>query len=203
MLVGFPANNVDQAAGPRRRSLHRLVHTAGSFRRSPLSPSNREVRGSSVSFAASVSTISFRSTQRSSNFPREACKWILSSDCCWELVWEALGSQAFAFIPGGRRGWGLRRRILVDYLYRFISDPLSVDTQMMTGNCSAINRKSDIVSIRLRGPSLTVDTACSSSLVALTQACETITSGRLKRAIVAGVSLLSAPYPFIGSLPRT
>ncbi len=116
-----------------------------------------------------------------------------------ELVWEALES---AGVPPSSLA-GEEVGVFVgasssDYLYRFISDPLSVDTQMMTGNTLSIIANRISYQFDFKGPSLTVDTACSSSLVALTQACEAIASGRLKRAIVAGVSLLSAPYPFIG-----
>src|SRR5208282_6655534 len=50
----------------------------------------------------------------------------------------------------------------------------------------------------LRGPSLTVDTACSSSLVALHHACEAIRGERIGTAIVGGVNLLLAPYPYLG-----
>src|SRR5206468_3244780 len=50
----------------------------------------------------------------------------------------------------------------------------------------------------LHGPSLTIDTACSSSLVALHEACEALRQERIAGAIVGGVNLLLAPYPFIG-----
>ena len=45
----------------------------------------------------------------------------------------------------------------------------------------------------LRGPSLTVDSACSSSLVALHQARQDIASGRVRRAVVGGVSVVMDP----------
>ena len=54
----------------------------------------------------------------------------------------------------------------------------------------------------LRGPSLTVDTACSSSLVALHHACEAIRGERIASAIVGGINLLLAPYPFLGFCAR-
>src|SRR5262249_15293519 len=50
----------------------------------------------------------------------------------------------------------------------------------------------------LRGPSLTIDTACSSSLVALHHACEAIRGKRVATAIVGGINLLLAPYPYLG-----
>src|SRR5205085_3943437 len=48
------------------------------------------------------------------------------------------------------------------------------------------------------GPSLAIDTACSSSLVALHHACEAIRSKKISGAVVGGINLLLAPYPFIG-----
>ena len=68
----------------------------------------------------------------------------------------------------------------------------------MTGSTLSIlaNRISYIFD--LRGPSLAVDTACSSSLVALHHACEAIRNKRIAAAVVGGINLLLAPYPFIG-----
>ena len=68
----------------------------------------------------------------------------------------------------------------------------------MTGVTASIlaNRVSYIFD--LHGPSFTVDTACSSSLVALDLACRAIRDQRVPMALVGGVSLLLAPFPFIG-----
>jgi len=68
----------------------------------------------------------------------------------------------------------------------------------MTGGTLSIlaNRISYVFD--LHGPSLTIDTACSSSLVALHHACEAIRDGRIENAIVGGINLLLAPYPFLG-----
>ena len=68
----------------------------------------------------------------------------------------------------------------------------------MTGGTLSIlaNRISYVFD--LHGPSLTIDTACSSSLVALHHACEAIRDGRIETAIVGGINLLLAPYPFLG-----
>ena len=68
----------------------------------------------------------------------------------------------------------------------------------MTGNTLSVlaNRISYIFD--LRGPSLAIDTACSSSLVALHHACEAIRSKRVETAIVGGINLLLAPYPYVG-----
>lgn len=79
-----------------------------------------------------------------------------------------------------------------------LQDPAEVEPHFMLGNTLSIiaNRISFLWD--LRGPSVTVDTACSSSLVALDQACRDIRAGRIDTAIVAGVSLLLSPIPFIG-----
>ena len=85
-----------------------------------------------------------------------------------------------------------------DYSDLRLGDPAGANSYFMTGNTLSIlaNRISYVFD--LRGPSLAVDTACSSSLVALHQACEAIRAGRIASAIVGGVNLLLAPYPFIG-----
>src|SRR5438270_4321104 len=68
----------------------------------------------------------------------------------------------------------------------------------MTGSTLSIlaNRISYVFD--LRGPSIAVETACSSSLVALHHAFEAIRNKRIAAAVVGGVNLLLAPYPFIG-----
>ncbi|MGH7037096.1 MAG: acyltransferase domain-containing protein, partial [Stellaceae bacterium] len=85
-----------------------------------------------------------------------------------------------------------------DYSDIRLGDPSGGDSYFMTGNTLSIlaNRISYVCD--LRGPSLTIDTACSSSLVALHHACEAIRSGRIESAIVGGINLLLAPYPFLG-----
>ena len=79
-----------------------------------------------------------------------------------------------------------------------LQDPAGVEQHFMLGNTLSIlaNRISFVWD--LRGPSFTVDTACSSSLVAFDQACRDIREGRIDTAIVAGVSLLLSPIPFVG-----
>ena len=85
-----------------------------------------------------------------------------------------------------------------DYSDLRIGDPAGADSYFMTGSTLSIlaNRISYVFD--LRGPSLAVDTACSSSLVALHHACEAIRNKRIAAAIVGGINLLLAPYPFIG-----
>src|SRR5438105_1160224 len=85
-----------------------------------------------------------------------------------------------------------------DYSDLRLGDPAGADCYFMTGSTLSIlaNRISYVFD--LRGPSLAVDTACSSSLVALHHACEAIRTKRIAAAVVGGVNLLLAPYPFIG-----
>ena len=60
---------------------------------------------------------------------------------------------------------------------------------------SAISMSANKISyfFDLKGPSIAIDTACSSSLHALSIACNDIQSGKIERAIVAGVSLNLRP----------
>ena len=85
-----------------------------------------------------------------------------------------------------------------DYSDLRLGDPAGGDSYFMTGNTFSIiaNRVSYVFD--LRGPSLTIDTACSSSLVALHHACEAIRGKRVATAIVGGINLLLAPYPYLG-----
>src|SRR5439155_2461406 len=85
-----------------------------------------------------------------------------------------------------------------DYSDLRLGDPAGADSYFMTGSTLSIlaNRISYVFD--LHGPSLAVDTACSSSLVALHEACEAIRGGRIASAIVGGINLLLAPYPFVG-----
>src|SRR3954469_25800358 len=85
-----------------------------------------------------------------------------------------------------------------DYRDLRLGDPATGDSYSMTGGTLSIlaNRISYVFD--LRAPSLTIDTACSSSLVALHHACEAIRDGRIDNAIVGGINLLLAPYPFLG-----
>ena len=131
--------------------------------------------------------------------PREALQTDPQQRLLLQVVWESLehagvppsslaGSQVGVFVGASSS----------DYVYRFVLDPAAIDTQMMTGNTLSIISNRISYQFDLKGPSFTVDTACSSSLVALNQACEAIHSGIIDTAIVAGVSILGAPFPFIG-----
>jgi acyl transferase domain-containing protein/NADPH:quinone reductase-like Zn-dependent oxidoreductase/acyl carrier protein len=131
--------------------------------------------------------------------PREAAQMDPQQRLLLELVWHAFED---AGIPpskmSGNPGGVYIGASATDYSDLRLGDPAGGDSYFMTGSTLSIlaNRISYIFD--LRGPSLAVDTACSSSLVALHHACEAIRSKRIPSAIVGGVNLLLAPYPFIG-----
>src|SRR5271165_5788143 len=131
--------------------------------------------------------------------PREAVQMDPQQRLLLELAWHAFedagippskfsGSSAGVYIGASA----------TDYSDLRLGDPASSDSYFMTGNTLSVlaNRISYVFD--LRGPSLTVDTACSSSLVALHHACEAIRGERIGTAIVGGVNLLLAPYPYLG-----
>lgn len=131
--------------------------------------------------------------------PREAAQMDPQQRLMLELAWHA---SEDAGIPASRFA-GSSTGVYVgasstDFRDSGIGDPAAGDLYTMTGATLSIiaNRVSYVFD--LRGPSLVVDTACSSSLVALHHACEAIRAGRIEQAIVGGVNLLLAPYPFIG-----
>jgi phthiocerol/phenolphthiocerol synthesis type-I polyketide synthase C len=131
--------------------------------------------------------------------PREAAQMDPQQRILLELVWHAAED---AGIPVGKLA-GADIGVYVgasstDYRDLRLGDPASGDSYFMTGGTLSIlaNRISHVFD--LRGPSLAVDTACSSSMVALHHACEAMRGGRIAGAIVGGINLLLAPYPFLG-----
>jgi phthiocerol/phenolphthiocerol synthesis type-I polyketide synthase C len=161
---------------------------------------NRSVPGKSVNFYAGVLDDIFGFDAAFFGVsPREAVQTDPQQRLLLQVVWESL---EHAGIPPSSLA-GLPVGVFVgtsswDYQFNFILDPLTIDTQTMTGNTLSIVSNRISYLLDLRGPSFTVDTACSSSLVALNQACEAVSSGLIDTAIVAGVHLLGAPFPFIG-----
>jgi acyl transferase domain-containing protein/NADPH:quinone reductase-like Zn-dependent oxidoreductase/acyl carrier protein len=131
--------------------------------------------------------------------PREAAQMDPQQRLLLELVWHAFED---AGIPTGKIS-GSTTGVYIgasttDYSDLRLGDPASADSYSMTGNTLSVlaNRISYVFD--LRGPSLTIDTACSSSLVALHHACEAIRGKRVATAIVGGINLLLAPYPYLG-----
>src|SRR5215472_182842 len=131
--------------------------------------------------------------------PREANQMDPQQRLLLELVWHALEDAGIltSKIAGSITGVYIGAST-TDYSDLRLGDPASADSYSMTGNTLSVlaNRISYVFD--LRGPSLTIDTACSSSLVALHHACEAIRSKRVATAIVGGINLLLAPYPYLG-----
>ena len=131
--------------------------------------------------------------------PREAAQMDPQQRLLLELVWHALEDAGIptSKISGSTTGVYIGAST-TDYSDLRLGDPASTDSYFMTGNTLSVfaNRISYVFD--LRGPSLTIDTACSSSLVALHHACEAIRSKRVATAIVGGINLLLAPYPYLG-----
>jgi phthiocerol/phenolphthiocerol synthesis type-I polyketide synthase C len=131
--------------------------------------------------------------------PREAAQMDPQQRLLLELVWHALEDAGIppSKVSGNAAGVYIGASA-TDYSDLRLGDPAGADSYFMTGSTLSIlaNRISYVFD--LHGPSLAVDTACSSSLVALHHACEAIRTGSIATAIVGGVNLLLAPYPFIG-----
>jgi len=131
--------------------------------------------------------------------PREAAQMDPQQRMLLELVWHATEDAGIraSKLAGSATGVYIGASA-TDYRDLRLGDPASGDSYFMTGGTLSIlsNRISYVFD--LRGPSLTVDTACSSSLVALHHACEAIRDERIASAIVGGINLLLAPYPFLG-----
>jgi acyl transferase domain-containing protein/NADPH:quinone reductase-like Zn-dependent oxidoreductase/acyl carrier protein len=131
--------------------------------------------------------------------PREAKEMDPQQRILLELVWHALEDAGIPAAQLADSPVGVYIGASAhDYSDLRIGDPASGDAWFMTGNAMSVlaNRISHVFD--LRGPSLVLDTACSSSLVALHHACEAIRDGRIPAAIVGGINLLLAPYPFLG-----
>ncbi len=131
--------------------------------------------------------------------PREAAQMDPQQRLLLELAWHAFEDAGIppSTISGSATGVYIGAST-TDYSDLRIGDPAGADSYFMTGSTLSIlaNRVSYVFD--LRGPSLAVDTACSSSLVALHHACEAIRNKTIAAAIVGGINLLLAPYPFIG-----
>src|SRR5947207_2273803 len=131
--------------------------------------------------------------------PREAAQMDPQQRLLLELTWHAIEDAGIptAKLSGDPVGVYIGASS-TDYSDLKLGDPASADSYSMTGSTLSVlsNRVSYVFD--LRGPSLTIDTACSSSLVALHHACEAIRSRRVATAIVGGINLLLAPYPYLG-----
>jgi phthiocerol/phenolphthiocerol synthesis type-I polyketide synthase C len=131
--------------------------------------------------------------------PREAAQMDPQQRLLLELVWHAIEDAGIpaAKLSGSSAGVYIGASS-TDYSYLTLDDPASGDSYTMPGSTLSILANRVSYAFDLRGPSLVVDTACSSSLVALHHACEALRAKRIPSAIVGGVNLLLAPYPFLG-----
>ena len=161
---------------------------------------NQDERGKSYTWSAGLLTgIDLFEPAFFGISPREAAQMDPQQRLLLELVWHALED---AGIPAGKVA-GSATGVYIggattDYRDLRLGDPATGDSYFMTGGTLSIlaNRISYVFD--LHGPSLTIDTACSSSLVALHEACEALRQERIAGAIVGGINLLLAPYPFLG-----
>jgi acyl transferase domain-containing protein/NADPH:quinone reductase-like Zn-dependent oxidoreductase/NAD(P)-dependent dehydrogenase (short-subunit alcohol dehydrogenase family)/acyl carrier protein len=131
--------------------------------------------------------------------PREAAQMDPQQRLMLELVWHA--AEDAGILPSKLAGTGTGVYIgasSTDYRDLRLGDPASGDAYFMIGSTLSIVANRVSYAYDLGGPSLAIDTACSSSLVALHEACEAIRAERVPAAIVGGINLLLAPYPFIG-----
>jgi acyl transferase domain-containing protein/NADPH:quinone reductase-like Zn-dependent oxidoreductase/acyl carrier protein len=131
--------------------------------------------------------------------PREAMQMDPQQRLLLELVWHALedGGISAAKLAGNGTGVYIGAST-TDYSDLRLGDPAGADAYFMIGNTLSTLANRISYTFDLRGPSLAVDTACSSALVAFHQACEAIRAERIDSAIVGGINLLLAPYPFLG-----
>lgn len=130
---------------------------------------NRAVPGKSVNFCAGVLDDIFGFDAAFFGMsPREAIQTDPQQRLLLQVVWESLEHAGIApsSLAGSRVGVFVGASSL-DYQFRFVFDPLAIDTQSMTGNTLSIISNRISYQLDLKGPSFTVDTACSSSLVAL------------------------------------
>lgn len=73
-------------------------------------------------------------------------------------------------------------------------DPERINGYENVGSAISMGPNKISYFLDLKGPSMAIDTACSSSLVAMDTAIRDITSGRIDKAIVGGVSLTLRPH---------
>lgn len=93
---------------------------------------------------------------------------------------KVAGTDTSVFVGSFSRDWG-------EMLMR---DPDSVPMYQATGAGQALLSNRLSYFFDLHGPSVSIDTACSASLVAFHLACQSLSSGESKQAIVGGVNAI-------------
>ncbi|KAJ5413478.1 hypothetical protein N7465_005783 [Penicillium sp. CMV-2018d] len=115
-----------------------------------------------------------------------------------EIAYQALENGGFSLEEmSGKNVAVFAANAFSDYLHGITRDPETAAKFVMTGCDPSMiaNRISHFFDFH--GPSITVDTACSSGLTALHMACQTLQSGEVPYAIVAGAHLNIYPQSTI------
>lgn len=131
--------------------------------------------------------------------PREAGQLDPQQRLLLELAVEALedGGQTRRAVAGTRSSVFVGISAM-DFASLRWPDPSSGNAYAVLGKALSIAANRISYFLDLKGPSVSVDTACSSSMVALHLACQGLRTGETELAIVGGVNVLLAPFPFVG-----
>lgn len=128
--------------------------------------------------------------------PREALRMDPQQRLLLETVWQAMdqGGQSLRRLQRGQTGvyLGISTNDFLQLGCRY-GDADQIDPYTGTGTAASIAAGRVSYSLGLSGPNFPVDTACSSSLVALHLAAQSLRSGEIDSAVVAGVNLALSP----------
>jgi acyl transferase domain-containing protein/acyl carrier protein/phospholipid N-methyltransferase len=131
--------------------------------------------------------------------PREAAPADPQQRLLLEVAYEAVedAGLTLASLAGKRAGVYVGISSF-EYSSLQINDRATIDAYTNIGSALCITANRISYFFNLIGPSLAVDTACSSSLVAVDWACQSIWSGNIELAFVAGVNVILRPEGTIG-----
>ena len=132
--------------------------------------------------------------------PREASSMDPQQRLLLEVTWEAFEDAGVVIDAAAGSPCGVFVGITTaDYAQLLASGGLDdIDAHLTTGNAFSVAAGRLSYVFGLRGPSVAVDTACSSSLVATHLASQSLRSGEVDMAVVAGVNLMLSPATTIG-----